>query len=282
MDADNLPVKDAIVTISENNNIISSATTDENGAYTIEGVPNGDYIITATYSDLEIGGVINTPDGLSCENAFESMNLQFSGNKEVILEEDFEDYSIGPFSNGTGDWTIEQEYKASANISDVAGSGNRSLRVDLESEGFLTIGMLCSKSFTTANDVIYFEGYIQSSDTSTTKGFYLIDEGTTTYYITMGCDNGEIIVRYGKESDEQPTEVSTHIHYAKDTWYKIKLKLEVNNNLWMFCVDDVVKARGSYDGIIPSIISFGIISTPYVLGSVYFDGISIYCYTPTK
>ena len=126
----------------------------------------------------------------------------------------------------------------------------------------------------TSVNSVYFEGYILASSTST-ELFLVIMSSITYDGVGVSNVNGNLAVRYGEFFGGS---TDTGIVVEKDTWYKVKINIDVTFGKWKVWINNGSEISGDYsDTVLPALLSLAI-SGPVLgpLQKAYFDDIVLY------
>ena len=277
-DTSGAKVAGAVVTAENNEDptiTVTSTISDSNGTYIFENVENGTYTIEATKESFSnsVDVTVVKPEfwSFSCESTDIVAQDIILSKINYLIQDNFESYSNGTFSSGTGGWQIVITVPGNANIDNaVAANGtNKSLRLETDDYGDVTIMQNYGYISGSKMDL---EAYIKATSTSTSD----MDVEMTLYTLTGGIilyvSSGEWEIGYGESFENT---INTHVTYNNDTWYKININIDTDTNIWKLWINNYEFCGSFTSNDLPQIFGAYLSSYSEDLLKAYIDEVNL-------
>lgn len=236
------------VTLTDNSGAqIATTTTDSDGAYLFDEIPAGEnYTITFSkegYADRVVSSVVIRPAYVTVIPTVE-MTIQKT-DVTFLLKESFDTYDVGPF-NGGETWNVYNSDSNENKVTIVEEDGNKYLSLQHTDDLGKAVTRIWNKEPLNATGKFSVAARIKSTDLSgdaSRSRFGIF----TTAEIGQNGDVTKPMADFGfypqKLFVDDGTQQRPIIKYSSsyDTWYDIRLDVDMTTDTYDFYVDGVLR-----------------------------------------
>jgi FlaG/FlaF family flagellin (archaellin) len=259
-------------------------TPSTTGGFT-DGVWTGNVTLTGSDSSARISTAAQfNPSRRGTSNTF-VVNEAPSVPTETIFEDDFENYSLGPFPYD-GDWELhfwsqDEETQDQFIVDDVSVSPTQSFQLLVSTN----LGVCAFKQFEADNQIIGYEVYVMVDSLS---GWH-----TQSFRVGFHCGSTpppqhvSLAIRAGVDFSGIGAITAADqvlMSYNPGVWYKVRVICNIETGEFSVWIDDVLLLEDAVESYVPSelpldVTAFGqetILTLPTV---VHFDNVTVF-YVP--
>ena len=204
------------------------------------------------------------------------------GGGNVLISESFDTLNTGPFVDGTNGWSVITGGTSSATIdAAIYNSSQRSLKIN--KVGLTMVSL--KKGISSPSSVIYLEYYIYTTTVSN-WGFRIGLSVNGVSAVNIEIIDGYFNLGYITHAETAYTSyagVKTDVAASTNTWYKIKLKMDISSKTWEIWINDQspvigftgpFNTDGSLTGFVDGFVVDDIFMSPD--NTTYIDDIKVY------
>jgi hypothetical protein len=192
-----------------------------------------------------------------------------AAQESTIFEDNFESYSIGTFPSLP--WKLVWSGAGALVTNTYYYSPTHSLKL-VGSYGWSAVA---TRDFSTSSDLIGYEAYIMSSDSSGGASIAFFNQSAATwgkYYAFVSFLNGSIWGGY-----DTPKQLQT---FTVNTWYKIQVHLSRTSRIFNVKINDVLVGQNLVEPNNPNEIASLQLQVGWLNVANYFDDVKVFSLTP--